>query len=122
MKRRISYLLAVFVDLIMVTLTSPVALAQDEPMCNMTSIASLHHCVMHAQDEGYIDNAGIATSLLKKLDAAQEAEDRGQATVAVNNVEAFIHAVEAQLGKHIDAMHGGHMVEHAKAVIEALGG
>lgn len=122
MKRRISYPFAVLVAFIMVTLTSPVALAQHGQMCDMTSIASLHHCVMHAQEEGHIDNAGIATSLLKKLDAAQAAEARGRVAVAVNNLEAFIHAVEGQLGKHIDAMHGDHMIDHAKAVIAALGG
>lgn len=122
MKYRIPYTVAALLALVMVMLTSPVALAQHDQMCDMTTIASLHHCVMHAQEMGHIDNAGVANSLLKKLDAAQAAEDRGQITVAVKNLEAFIHAVEAQLGKHIDAVHGAHMIDHAQRVIAALGG
>ena len=32
-----------------------------------TTIASLHHCVMHAYDMGHITNKGVANSLRAKL-------------------------------------------------------
>ena len=87
-----------------------------------TTIASLHHCVGHAYDMGHITNKGVANSLLAKLDAAQAALDRGQPGVAVNLLHAFINEVNAQAGKHIVADHAGHLVEHARNVITALGG
>ena len=46
------------------------------------TIQALRDCVQHAVDQGLIDNAGVATSLFAKLDAAQAAQDRGQPTVA----------------------------------------
>ena len=122
MKHRICYTFALLFALLMVAFTSPPLFAQHDQMCEMTTIASLRGCVMHAREMGHIDNAGVVNSLLKKLDAAQAAENRGQLAVAVNQLEAFIHAVEAQLGKHIDADHGTHMIHHAHAVIAALGG
>jgi hypothetical protein len=84
------------------------------------TIQSLRDCVVHATEMGHIDNQGIANSLLVKLDAAQAAFGRGQTRVAVAKLEAFIHEVEAQAGKHIEAMHAEHMIMHAKEVIQAL--
>jgi hypothetical protein len=89
---------------------------------NGTTIESLHHCVMHAYDMDHITNAGVANSLLAKLDAAQAAFDRSQPDVAVNQLRAFINEVNAQAGKHIVAEHAGHLAEHAQNVITALGG
>lgn len=86
-----------------------------------TTIESLHHCVQHAHEAGHIDNAGVARSLLAKVNAALAAHDRGQDTVAIHHLEAFINAVEAQSGQHIDPEHAEHMIEHAERVIEALG-
>ena len=124
MRHQFYYTMAILFALLMVAFTSPPVFAQQDhdPMCEMTTIASLQHCVTHAQAMGHIDNTGVANSLLKKLDAAQAAENRGQSAVAVNQLEAFIKAVEAQLGKHIDAEHGTHMIHHAQMVIAALGG
>jgi cell division FtsZ-interacting protein ZapD len=84
------------------------------------TIESLSACVNHAAQNDYIDNGGIARSLLAKLDAAQKALDRDQPSVAINNLKAFIHEVEAQSGKHIDAEHAAHMRMHAEDVIAAL--
>lgn len=86
------------------------------------SIASLRLCVAHAADEGHITNRGIVNSLFAKLDAAQRALDRGQPSVAINNLNSFINEVQAQMGKHIHADHAMHMIEHAQRVIAALGG
>lgn len=97
------------------------ALAQNHDACSHDpTIASLKTCVEHAANAGHIDNAGIAKSLLAKLDAAQKALDRGQPSVAVNNLNAFVQAVEAQSGKHIEASHAGHLITHAQNVITAL--
>jgi hypothetical protein len=98
--------------------------AQAQQMCPggmMPTIASLEDCVTHCLNMGHIDNAGIANSLLAKLNAAQAAEDRGQTSVAISILEAFINEVTAEAGKHIDTMHADHMVMHAEAVIAALG-
>lgn len=85
------------------------------------TISALLECVAHAAGMGHIDNQGIANSLLAKLKGAQSALERGQAGVAMSKLEAFIHEVEAQAGKHIDAMHAEHMKMHAQEVIHALG-
>ncbi|MEZ4681341.1 MAG: hypothetical protein R2932_44715 [Caldilineaceae bacterium] len=122
MRHLASYTIAILFALLMVSFTAPPVFAQHDQMCEMTTIASLQHCVVHAKEMGHIDNTGVANSLLQKLDAAQAAENRGQSAVAVNQLEAFIQAVEAQLGKHIDADHGTHMIHHAQMVIAALGG
>ncbi|NIM93345.1 MAG: hypothetical protein GTO18_06505 [Anaerolineales bacterium] len=52
-------------------------------------------------DDGEIDKRGTLNSLLKKLENAQAALDRGQAKAASNIMEAFINEVNAQTGKHI---------------------
>lgn len=99
--------------------------AQAQEVCpgNMApTIAALQDCVSHALSIGHIDNAGIANSLLSKLDAAERAQDRNKSSVAISILESFIQEVEAQAGKHIDEAHADHMVEHAGMVIAALGG
>ncbi len=100
------------------------AFAADTMTCdNMdATIASLHHCVMHAYDMGHIDNQGVANSLMARLDAAQAALDRGQTGTAINLLNAFINEVNAQSGQHIVADHAAHMVMHAQMVVMALGG
>ncbi len=104
-----------------VAVSPPAANAAGEmEMCTGTTIQSLHHCVQHAYDMGHIDNAGVAHSLLAKLDAAQAALDRSQPLVAVNKLQAFINEVNAQSGRHIAAEHAAHMVMHAQHVIAAL--
>lgn len=98
------------------------ARASAQEMCadHEPTIASLTMCVHHAASEGLIDNSGVATSLFATLDAAQAALNRGQTSVAVNLLQAFINEVQAQSGHHIDAMHAQHMIEHARMVIQAL--
>lgn len=49
----------------------------------------------------FIDNAGIANSLCRKLDAAAAAAARGQRATARNILDAYAHEVEAQRGKKI---------------------
>jgi hypothetical protein len=94
--------------------------AMDCPHPMEATVASLRDCVQHAADMGKIDNAGVAHSLLAKIDGAQAAVDRGQPAVAVNELQAFIHEVQAQAGQHVDAEHADHMVMHAQMVVDAL--
>jgi hypothetical protein len=105
-------------------LTPGTARAQTTDDCALTppTIASLTTCVEHCASQGLITSQGVANSLLAKLDAAQAAVDRGQTPVAINELQAFIHEVQAQAGKHIDSMHAQHMVMHAQLVNQALGG
>jgi hypothetical protein len=102
-------------------LTPGTARAQTTDECALTpTIAALTTCVEHAASQGLITSQGVTNSLLAKLDAAQAALDRGQTSVAINDLQAFIYEVQAQSGKHIDSMHAQHMVMHAQLVIQAL--
>jgi hypothetical protein len=97
-------------------LTPGTAGAQITDDCALTpTIASLTICVEHATSQGLITSRGVANSLLAELNAAQAALDRGQTSVAINDLQAFINEVQAQAGKHIDSM-------HAQLVIKGLGG
>lgn len=125
MKRRliiVAVALFALVAFVGFNLLSPgIARAQTTDECALTpTIASLTTCVEHAASQGIITSQGVANSLLAKLDAAQAALDRGLTSVAINNLQAFIHEVQAQAGKHIEAMHAEHMVMHAQLVIQAL--
>jgi hypothetical protein len=112
-------ILVAFVGFSLLTHRTARAQATDECGPDLT-IASLVACVEHAAQLGHIDNQGVTNSLLAKLDAAQAALDRGQTSVAINTLEAFIHEVQAQAGKHIVQEHAQHLVIHAQLVIQAL--
>jgi hypothetical protein len=102
-------------------LTSGTARAQATNDCMPApTIDSLEACVEHAADQGFINNQGVTSSLLAKLDAAEEALEHGHTSQAINELEAFIHEVQAQAGEHIDSVHAQHMVMHARMVIQAL--
>lgn len=99
---------------------SPVLAQEGGCSHDEATIESLHHCVQHALAEGHIDNAGVAQSLLAKLESAQAASDRSQTKVAINKLKAFMQEVAAQSGKHIVAEHASHLLEHAQRVLDAL--
>lgn len=94
--------------------------ASDEHNCESVTVLSLYTCVQHALEMKHISNAGVANSLLRKVDAALAAEERGQTSVAVRILEAFINEVEAQAGKNIDLEHANHMIKHATDIIVDL--
>lgn len=114
--------LLMFVTLVGVGLLAPgTAHAQTSDECvHAPTISSLRTCVQHAADEGFINNQGVTNSLLAQLDAAQAALDHGQTGAAINLLNAFIHEVQAQTGKHIEQEHAQHLVMHAQMVIQAL--
>lgn len=98
----------------------PAPAAEMEHCAHAPTIAALRTCVEHAIDQGHIDNHGVGRSLLPKLDSAQRSLNRGQPAVAINQLEAFIHELDAQAGAHIEAEHATHMRTHAQDVITAL--
>jgi hypothetical protein len=65
---------------------------------------------------------GIVQSLDAKLEAAQRNVDAGLLQAAINNLQAFIHEVEAQTGKHITPDATWLLVEDAQYIIIALSG
>ena len=81
-----------------------------------------YHCVEQCASQGLITSQGVANSLLAKLNAAQATQDQGRSSVAISDLQACIHEVQAQAGKHIDAKHAQDMLMHAQSVIQALGG
>ena len=107
--------------LILSLITVGAARAQAMDVCpHDATVQSLQACVQHARSQGFIDNGGIARSLLAKLDATQAALARGQLPVAINALEAVVHELDAQAGKHILAEHATHLRMHAQMVIQAL--
>jgi hypothetical protein len=52
---------------------------------------------------GLIKNGGMANALLGKLSAAAAARNRGQCATAANNYDSFIHELQAQSAKGIQA-------------------
>ena len=98
------------------------ALAQEEEHCDheAQAIDSLRHCVEPAYAEGHITNIGIYRALVGQLSAAQAAVERGQTSVAINLLQAFIYTVDTQVDRAILEPHAGHLLEHANAVLAAL--
>jgi len=118
MKRWLFVIMVMALSLLAV---SPV-LAHEDMGCahDVTTIASLRECVVHAQDMGHIDNDRVAQNLLKKLDKAQANLDRGKVDGAIDKLEDFVEMVQEQSGKHIDPTHAEHLIHHAHMVIAAL--
>jgi hypothetical protein len=66
---------------------------------------------------GLIKNGGIANSLLSKLSGAEDARARGKCGTAANKYESFIHELEAQGGKGVDASAATIMIGDAQYLI-----
>jgi FIMAH domain-containing protein len=73
--------------------------------------------VRAALASGAITNAGIANSLLAKLNAARDARSRGQCATAANIYAAFINELNAQSGKHVAAATASQLISEAKFLI-----
>ncbi|MBI3543389.1 MAG: hypothetical protein HY075_08980 [Deltaproteobacteria bacterium] len=73
----------------------------DPPAFNAASaIQNLITLVNQSKAQGWIDNDGIVTSLLAKLNTAQSKVGTDKAT-AKNTLNAFMNEVSAQNGKHL---------------------
>jgi len=73
--------------------------------------------VKSALSSGAITNAGVASSLLAKLNAAKAARGRGQCATAALIYHAFIAEVRAQSGKAIAPATAGRLVSEAQFLI-----
>lgn len=81
------------------------------------TIGELKTKIEELGSEDEIDNQGIITSLLAKLDAAQKLIDNGKIDQAKNMLEAFINEVQAQSGKHIAPEAADTLTESAEYLI-----
>jgi len=70
--------------------------------------------------EDEIDNQGIVTSLLAKLDAAQKLIGDGKTDQALNLLNAFMNEAQAQSGKHITPEAAETLIESAEYVLSNL--
>jgi hypothetical protein len=78
---------------------------------------SIRQDVILFLDANKIKNAGMAKSLLAKLDAAAAARGRGDCGTASNQYNAFIHDLQAQAGKGIDADAAAIMIGDAQYLV-----
>ncbi|MBT2288818.1 hypothetical protein J7E73_06630 [Paenibacillus albidus] len=67
-------------------------------------VSSLKALVNLFREKSWIDNHGIANSLIMKLDKGQ--------------VEAFLHQVQAQSGKHIQAEAASYLLRNAGDILQ----
>jgi hypothetical protein len=66
---------------------------------------------------GAIDNAGVANSLLAQLDAASAARARGECNTAANLYRAFVKALTAESGTHVQAATAAQLISEAQFLI-----
>jgi len=63
---------------------------------------------------------GIENSLVKKLEGAIAALERGQNHVAINKLGSFVHEVDALRGKWIEDNDADHLIAKALRIIDVL--
>lgn len=119
MLKRLITVTAVVVAL-SISAVAPTAAQETDTCPHEPTIDALHVCVSHAEEQGHIDNSGIARSFHAKLDAAGASLDRGNTVVAENILSAFVRQLEAQAGSHVDSMAADHLRMHAEMVIDNL--
>lgn len=68
----------------------------------LASLKSIQQELDLAFKVDWIKNAGLKNSLLKKLENAEAAQNRGDSTAAENMLNAFLNEIKAQAGKGID--------------------
>ena len=82
---------------------------------------SLRQDIELSRKIGWIDNDGIVTSLLKKVDAAEKSMEFARTTKAAENqLKALMNEVRAQSGKHIDEKAATILIEDAEYLIDHL--
>jgi hypothetical protein len=108
-----------------VTLSSPIplgvgfitGLAFEAPAPPPITSESIKADVRDASAGGAIDNPGIATSLLAKLDDAATARAAGECADASEAYQSFIDEVSAQTGTHITASASTKLISEAQFLI-----
>ncbi len=99
------------------------SLAAAEAHAVEATIAGLICAKHQLYDMGWIYGPGaqgIVNSLDAKLEAAQRTYDRGQPHTVANILNAFVHEVEAQTGKHITAEAAAILIRGAQYITNRL--
>jgi hypothetical protein len=69
----------------------------------------------------FVDNQGVAQSLIDELASAKAAYERGNIATTINILGAFVNHVEAQSGKHITADASNLLISLAQLLAQELG-
>jgi len=85
-----------------------------------TPIDELKAEIEELGSEGEIDNQGIVTSLIAKLNVVQKLVEDGKIDQAENILNAFINEVQAQSGKHITPEAADILIESAEYILSHL--
>jgi hypothetical protein len=85
-----------------------------------TDINGLIAALEHMCELGLVDNPGICTALMAKLQNAKTKIDNCQLHVAVNMLEAFMNQLDAQNGKHVGGAEYNVLFVNAEFVINNL--
>lgn len=96
---------------------------QSRTLVVQVTIEGLVNAKHRLYDMGWIYGSGargIVNSLDAKLEAAIRARDRGQLHTATNIINAFVHEVEAQTGKHITLEAAAILIRSAQHVTNQL--
>lgn len=94
-----------------------VVLPPPEAMSQLEDLVDLVDAALEDED---IDCEGVAVALQAQLTQAGARLDADNAAGATRALNAFMHQVEAQSGKHITAAAAEDLVEAAEAIIDAL--
>jgi hypothetical protein len=81
---------------------------------------SLQATVYRLLDSGEIDKPGIANSLVAKIEAPRAPWSRQKVQAYLNRLDALVHEVEAQRGKHISEWAADLLITDALAVQATL--
>jgi hypothetical protein len=108
--------------------TRTVAVSATDPLGNAATTActfeihptpgSMLRNLERAMREGHIKNGGLLNSLQSKLEAADAAAERGQCHTERNVLNAFIHEMEAQRGRGVEAGIADRLIAFARDLIE----
>ncbi|MFO7889665.1 MAG: hypothetical protein R6V04_04925 [bacterium] len=102
------------------TLLGHIIETKEENLDDSDFISNLIFRIQEAYDKGWIDNHGIANSLTKKLEHAQKQLNKGKTKQAINQLNAFLHQVTAQEGKHLNKEAHDLLKYNAEYLIEKL--
>lgn len=86
----------------------------------VATFRSLREAVKRFHAEGEIRNAGVATSLLSQVAAAEASAARGRTEAARGALDAFVSLVRAQRGKHVSVRAADVLAADALYVKERL--
>lgn len=89
-------------------------------MTRVATSASLRQDIELSGKVGWIDNAGIVKSLLKKAEAIEKSISKDNQNSARGQLKAFISEINAQAAKHIDKKAVTILIEDAEYMIDNL--